>query len=219
MRAGPKAEVTAAPLDLSALPASGGARVVAFCESYLHVPKGTGARKPLRLRDWQQDIVCGLFDAPRPRQGLVSIPRGNGKSTLAAALGLYGLFADEVEGAQVLCVASDERQSRIVFNAARRMVELEPRLDERCQVFQNKVYVPHTDSTLLTLPAEMAALQGYDPSLAVVDELGVVTRDVWESVSLAAGKRDVSLVLAISTPAADMDSVYGRAGRARPDRR
>jgi phage terminase large subunit-like protein len=209
MRAGPKAEVTAAPLDLSALPASGGARVVAFCESYLHVPKGTGARKPLRLRDWQQDIVCGLFDAPRPRQGLVSIPRGNGKSTLAAALGLYGLFADEVEGAQVLCVASDERQSRIVFNAARRMVELEPRLDERCQVFQNKVYVPHTDSTLLTLPAEMAALQGYDPSLAVVDELGVVTRDVWESVSLAAGKRDVSLVLAISTPAADMDSVMG----------
>jgi phage terminase large subunit-like protein len=43
------------------------------------------------------------------------MPRGNGKSTLAAALGLYGLFADQVEGAQVLCVASDERQARIVF--------------------------------------------------------------------------------------------------------
>jgi phage terminase large subunit-like protein len=161
------------------------------------------------LRPWQQDIVCGLFDAPRPRQGLVSIPRGNGKSTLAAALGLYGLFADGVEGAQVLCVASDERQARIVFNAARRMVELEPRLDDRCQIFQNKIYVPHTDSSLFTLPAEQAALQGYDPSLAVVDELGVVTHAVWESVSLAAGKRDTSLVLAISTPAADTDSVMG----------
>ena len=36
----------------------------------------------------------------------MSIPRGNGKSTLAAALGLYGLFADGVEGAQVLSVAT-----------------------------------------------------------------------------------------------------------------
>ena len=203
MRAGPKAEVTAPPLDLSALPTTGGDRVVAFVEGYLRTPKGTGARQPLRLRPWQVDIVRGLFDDPRPRQGLVSIPRGNGKSTLAAALGLYGLFADGVEGAQVLCVASDERQARIVFNAARRMVELSPLLEERCQVFQNRLYVPHTDSMLYPLPAEMAALQGYDPSLCVVDELHVVTRDVWEAVSLASGKRDRSLTLAISTPAGD----------------
>ena len=207
MRAGPKAEVTAPPLDLSALPTTGGDRVVAFVEGYLRTPKGTGARQPLRLRPWQVDIVRALFDDPRPRQGLVSIPRGNGKSTLAAALGLYGLFADGVEGAQVLCVASDERQARIVFNAARRMVELNPLLEERCQIFQNRLYVPHTDSMLYPLPAEMAALQGYDPSLCVVDELHVVTRDVWEAVSLASGKRDRSLTLAISTPAGDTDSV------------
>jgi len=207
MRAGPKAEVTAPPLDLSPLPASGGDRVVAFIEGYLRTPKGTGARQPLRLRDWQRGIVHGLFDTPRPRQGLVSIPRGNGKSTLAAALGLYGLFADEVEGAQVLCVASDERQARIVFNAARRMVELNEVLEERCQIFQGRIYLPNSDSSLFPLPAETAALQGYDPSLCVVDELHVVTRDVWEAVSLAAGKRDRSLTLAISTPAADIESV------------
>ena len=105
MRAGPKAEVTAPPLDLSALPTSGGDRVVGFGNICGH-QKGTGARQLLRLRPWQVDIVRGLFDDPRPRQGLVSIPRGNGKSTLAAALGLYGLFADGVEGAQVLSVAT-----------------------------------------------------------------------------------------------------------------
>jgi phage terminase large subunit-like protein len=207
MRAGPKAEITAPPLDLSGLPVSGGDRIVAFVEGFLRIPKGTGARQPVRLREWQRELVHGLFDDPRPRQGLVAIPRGNGKSTLAAALGLYGLFADGVEGAQVLCVASDERQARIVFNAARRMVELNPLLAERCQIFQNRIYVPDTDSSLFPLPAEQAALQGYDPSLCVVDELHVVTRDVWEAVSLAAGKRDRSLTLAISTPAADTDSV------------
>ena len=207
MRAGPKAEITADPLDLSDLPASGGDRVIAFVERFLHVPKGTGARKPLRLRDWQKDIILDLFDDPRPRQGLLSIPRGNGKSTLAAALGLYGLFADGVEGAQVLCIASDERQAGIVFNAARRMVQLEPELDDRCQIFQARLYLPHTDSSLYPLPAEPGALQGYDPSLCVVDELHVVTEPVWEAMSLAAGKRDRSLTLAISTPAASTDSV------------
>jgi hypothetical protein len=35
-------------------------------------------------------------------------------------MGLYGLLADGVEGTQVLVVASDERQARIIFNTARR---------------------------------------------------------------------------------------------------
>lgn len=210
MRAGPKQEITAGPLDLSALPEWGGDRVIAFCDEFLKVPKGKGAREQFQLRDWQKEIVLGLFDDPRPRQGLVSIPRGNGKSTLAAALGLYGLFADEVEGAQVLCVASDERQARIVFNSARRMVQLDSRLEERCHIFQDRLYVPDTDSSLYPLPAEPGALQGFDPSLAIVDELHVVTEAVWEAVSLAAGKRDRSLTLAISTPAADSDSVMFR---------
>lgn len=218
MRAGPKAAITAPPLDLSSLPEAGAARVIAFCETFLYVPKGTGARQRLRLRPWQRDIIRALFDDPRPRQGLLSLPRGNGKSTLAAALGLYGLYADQVEGAQVLCVASDERQARIVFNAARRMVELEPLLLEQTQIFQNRLYVPETDSTLYPLPAEPGALQGYDPSLAIVDELHVVTEAVWEAVSLASGKRDRSLVLAISTPAGDPDSIMWKlVGHGRDD--
>ena len=119
MRAGPKGTVTAPPLDLRRLPRQGGARATRFIERYVTVPKGTGNRRRMRLRPWQKAIVHGLLDEPRPRQGLVSIPRGNGKSTLAAAIGLYGLLGDGVEGAQVYCVASDERQARIVFNTAR----------------------------------------------------------------------------------------------------
>lgn len=207
---GPRPTITAPPLDLRRLPPAGGARVAAFCRTFLYLPKGKGARKRLRLRPWQIEIVSGLFDDPRPRRGLVSIPRGNGKSTLAAALGLYGLVADGVEGAQVLCVASDARQAGIVFGIARRMVELEPRLAERVQVFQDRLYSPHTGSSLFPLPAEPGALHGFDPSLAIVDELHVVTDDVWEAVSTAAGKRDRSLTLAISTPPRTDDSVMFR---------
>ena len=221
-RPGPKAAVTAPPLDLSDLPARGWKRVDAFALEYLKVPKGTGAGKPFRLRPWQRDIVKQVFPqrGTRPRQGVVSMPRGNGKTSLAAVLALYALFADDQVGAQVLTVASDERQARHTFNAARRMIELEPRLAEQVQVFQDRIYVPATDSTLAPLPAEPAALQGFDPTLVVVDELHVVNEATWEAMALAAGKRETSLTLAISTPAADTESVMWRLvqyGREHPD--
>ena len=112
MRAGPKGLITAPPLNLRRLPRRGGARAIAFIERYVTVPKGTGARHRMKLRPWQREIIRGVLDDPRPRQALVAIPAGNGKSTLAAAIGLYGLLDDGVEGAQVLVVASDERQAR-----------------------------------------------------------------------------------------------------------
>lgn len=217
MRAGPKRAVTAEPLDLSRLPGQRGRRAIAFAEGFLKVPKGKGARRPVKLRPWQRRIVRGAL-RPGVRQALVSMPRGNGKTTLAACLALYGLFADRVEGAQVLTVASDERQARHVFNAARRMVELNPELAEQVQMFQDRIYVPATDSILAPLPAEPDALQGWDPTLVVVDELHVVTADVYDAMALASGKRERSLVLSISTPAGDADGPmwrlveHGRAG-------
>lgn len=220
MRAGPKRAVTAEPLDLGHLPPFGGTRVAAFAAEYLRVPRGTGALGPFVLRDWQVALADSVLGHPRPRQAVWSLPRGNGKTMLAAVVALYGLLADGVEGAQVLAVASDERQARHVFNAARRMVELDDRLADRVQVFQDRLYVPSTDSTLAPLPAEASALQGFDPSMAVVDELHVVGEATWEAMALAAGKRSSSLTLAISTPAADRDSVMWRLvehGRAHPE--
>src|SRR5690625_6565380 len=86
------------------------------------------------------------------------------------------------------------------------MIELNSELSQRVQVFQDRIYVPNTASELRPLPAEPNALQGYDPTLMIVDELHVVTDRVWESVSLAAGKRPESLTLAISTPADNTES-------------
>ena len=53
MRAGPKREVTAPPLDPSHLPQSGAGRVDAFTREYLTVTRGKGARGRFRLRTWQ----------------------------------------------------------------------------------------------------------------------------------------------------------------------
>lgn len=98
------------------------------------------------------------------------------------------------------------------------MVELNPLLEERMHVFRDRLYLPQNDATLLPLPAEPGALHGHDPSLLVIDELHVVTREVWEAATTAAGKRAESLTLAISTPSNSPDCVmfelveHGRAG-------
>ena len=42
MRAGPKGQVTAPPLNLRRLPRRGGARAIAFIERYVTVPKAPG---------------------------------------------------------------------------------------------------------------------------------------------------------------------------------
>jgi phage terminase large subunit-like protein len=52
----------------------------------------------------------------------------------------------------------------------------------------------------MALPADPGSLQGWDPSMALVGELHVVTDDTFEAISARAGKRDRSLLLAISTP-------------------
>ena len=216
MRAGPKTRVTADPLDLSGLSSSRAKRRLDFIEEYVLTPKGVGAKEPLDLRPFQREIVRGAF-GKGVRTALVSMPRGNGKTSLAAALAVAELFAGP-ESAEVLVVASDERQARITMNLARRMIELNPELSERARMYQNKIVVPENDSSLNPLPADPNALHGWDPSLLVVDELHTVTPAVWEAVTSAAGKRPESLTLAISTPASTQESImwslveHGREG-------
>ena len=54
------------------------------------------------------------------------------------------------------------------------MVELNPVLAKRVQVYADRLYLPENDAVLV--PAEPGALHGHDPSLLIVDELHVVRR-------------------------------------------
>lgn len=78
------------------LPALRADQAIARIEKFVVVPKGGGRAR--RLRDWQRGLIRSAFDDPRPRLALCSIPRGNGKSGLASAVGLYGLHSDGSRG-------------------------------------------------------------------------------------------------------------------------
>ena len=103
---------------------------------------------------FQKEIIANAF-APGVRTALVSIPRANGKTMLAAALGLAEMFVGDAS-AETLIVAVDQRQANITLRYARRMVELNPVLAERIHVHADRLYLPHNDALLLPLPAEPA---------------------------------------------------------------
>ena len=74
--------------------------VINFINQLKHT-KGKWAGVRFNLRDWQiRDIVKPIFGKLHPdgrrivRTAYVEIPRKNGKSELAAAIGLFLLFAD-----------------------------------------------------------------------------------------------------------------------------
>ena len=208
MKAGAKGQIKAEPLDFKGWPRDRAKRRERFIREHLLVPKGVGAGKPVRLRDFQTEIIRGAF-SEGTRTALVSLPRANGKTALAAMLAVAELWVGD-PSPEVLVVASDARQAAITLRMARRMIELNPELAERAHIYADRIVVPENDGLLLPLPAEPGALHGHDPSLLIVDELHVVTEEVWEAVSSVTGKRPESLTLAISTPASSPDSIMWR---------
>ena len=145
MKAGPKRQISVEPIDFADYPDSRAARRQQFIGDYLITPRGHGAKEPFKLRDFQNELIEGAF-APGIRTAVVSIPRANGKTMLAAALGLAEMFVGP-PSAEVLVVASDQRQANITMRYAKRMVELNPVLAERMQVYA----VSYTHLTLPTM--------------------------------------------------------------------
>ena len=79
---------------------------VAFIESLCHT-KGTWARKPFELIDWQEQIIRDVFGTLKSngyRQfntAYIEIPKKQGKSELAAAVALLLTCGDGEERAEV----------------------------------------------------------------------------------------------------------------------
>ena len=201
MRRGPKTEPKR-HIDADSLPPHGPKRVTHFIETYCRVPKGTKtvpAGSPVVLRPWQKDILNGLYSDPRPRQGLVSVARKNGKTLLAACLALYHLVADDEASAEILVVSSDERTAQVTFKLARRMVELDDTLRECIQVWKEQLYIPRTDCIMEVLSGDASRAQGRNPSFAIVDEVHVTDPDCWDALALGQATRARPLILGIST--------------------
>jgi phage terminase large subunit-like protein len=169
------------------------------------------AGDPLALRPWQRQTLTHLL-ARRPdgryrhRVSLVGVARKNGKSALGAGLALYGLVLGP-DGGEVYSCAADRDQARIVFGAARRMVELEPELADICKTYRDAIEVPATGSIYRVLSAEAYTKEGLNPTLVLFDEVHAQpNRELWDVMALAMGARREPMLVGITTAGARFDS-------------
>lgn len=187
-------------------------RCIRFIESYCVQPKGYGAGLRMVLADFQKGWIRAAL-SPGNSSAVMAVPRGNGKSTLLAAIALWAVFdPDPQTGApQVPVVATTVNQAyRAVYGVALSMIRAEPELSDRCLVYSalgaQKVVVPFCGGEMFPVSKDVDGLQGLDPSLAVCDEVGFMPLDSWLALQMAGVKRPRSLVCAIGTPGLDHDN-------------
>ena len=187
--------------------------VIDFIELLKH-SKGEWAGRRLRLEPWQQFIVWTLFGWMREdgtrrfRTAYLEVARKNGKSTLAAGIGLYLLVADGEPGAEVYSAATKRDQAQITHSEAERMVKSSPALRKHLTVFKRNIHIKDTGSKFEPLSADYNSLDGLNVHGALVDELHAhKTRGLWDVLETATGSRRQPLILGITTAGFDRQSI------------
>ena len=106
-----------------------------FCRSILRLGEGQFDGKPLELEP-SQKFICGsifgwkkLDGTRRFRRAYLEMAKGNGKSPMAGAIGLYGMIADGEAGAQIYAAGATKEQAGILFRDAVGMCDRSPSLD------------------------------------------------------------------------------------------
>ena len=186
-------------------------RAIIFVEEELRLAKPPSAGQPFVLERWQRSIFGNLFGwvdqkgLRRYRQGLIYIPRKNGKSALTAALLLYLLIADDEDGAEIFGAASEYKQASLIFDHARGMVAANPELRELCRVLAGQSKSIQIDRgthwpTYRVISSKDDSAHGFNVHAAVIDELHTQPDSkLLDALVTGTGARSQPLVLMVTT--------------------
>ena len=156
-------------------------RALNFFPDVLRLAEGEFDGQPFILQPWQKFIVGSLFGwkgadgLRRFRNAYVEIGKGNGKSPLAAGIGIYMLTADGEASAECYSAAVTKDQAGILFRDAARMVDVSPALKSRIAAsgggkIQNLAHVA-SGSFFRPVSSEHRGLDGKRVHYAAIDEL------------------------------------------------
>jgi phage terminase large subunit-like protein len=191
-------------------------RVSAFFPRYCSHSKGDFAGKAFQPLDYQIQLILrpifGWVDAAglrRFQKAYIEIPKKNGKTQLIAGLALYMLLADGEPGAEVYVAAADREQARILFAAAKSMVEANPQLQKRLVVYRNSIVRADDPSAFFqVLSSEAATKHGPNIHCLIIDELHAQPdRDLFETLTRGVIARSQPLILLITTAGDDDESI------------
>ena len=202
------------------------------CDFISRFPTTSGV--PFEPYDWQRDLLMEFYstmtvdedtgEVLRRYQYLyLEIAKKNGKSELAAPLGLYHLFADGELNAEVYICAADKENASIVFNAAVYMVQTAPWTakmledgtlklvdSKRTILYRRRQKTPNGGEKwvvvgrMVVLSAEAYSKHGYKPSCVIFDELHAQpNRELWDVMTFGSGSSRKQPVWIVLTTAGD----------------
>jgi phage terminase large subunit-like protein len=190
------------------------AQYVDFIERYCRSQRGNaelfGPGRTLRLIGWQKDWIEEVFADGVNAAGL-SIPRGAGKSTMLAAIGVAGLFLPNQAGAPTVAIVAFtiNQAKRACFSQALSMILHEPSLNDRATISYGtgaeKIVVPSSEGLLEPISKDIGGLVGADVTLAICDEWAEWAPNVYYTV-LSSRKREGALVIGAGSPGFVEDS-------------
>lgn len=191
---------------------------IEFIEHYCKHSKGSVAGQPFILELWQKALIACMFgivnkiDGFRKYQEVILIvARKNGKSTLAAAVGLYLMIADGELGPEIYTVATKKDQAKIIWLEAKRMIKKSKTLNKRIKTLVAELTADVNDAIFKPLGRDSDTLDGLNVHGALFDEV-----HAWKDMNLydvvvdGTSSRDNPLIFTTSTAGTVRESVFDR---------
>lgn len=189
---------------------------IEFIENYCRHSKGKMGGKPFILELWQKALVAATFgmvhkiDGTRKYQEvMLVVGRKNGKSTLAAAIGLYLQMADGEPGAEIYAVATKKDQAKIIWLEAKRMVRKSPSLRKRMKTLVAEINSEYNDSFFRPLGRDSDSLDGLNVHGALLDEIHAwKDQNLYDVIVDGTTAREEPLVFITTTAGTVRESVF-----------
>lgn len=178
-----------------------------FIERLPHI-QGRWQTKTIVLEPWQCFILTTIFgwvdvqDFRRFRKALIVIPRKNGKTTLAAAVGLFLLACDGEPGACVYSAATTRDQAKLSWAIAKKMIERTPKFRDYYDIrpLQASIAIESEAAYFQPLSRDVDTLEGLNVHGGIIDELHAhKTREVFDVLDEGTSARSQPLLFIIST--------------------
>ena len=183
-------------------------KIAKFIQLLPHT-KGKWAQKRLKitLEPWQLFSICIPFGwihkktkLRRYTRIIIFVPRKNGKSIIAAGIGLYMFVADDEFGAEVYSGATTEKQAWEVFRPAKQMVDRTPALKEYYGVESNASNLNVARDGSRFEPIIGTPGDGSSPSCALVDEYHEhKDSTLYDTMETGMGAREQPMMVVITT--------------------
>ena len=195
-----------------------GDRAIRFIEKFCVHGEGDFFGLPFHLEDFQKDIIRELYQKKKDgsrkyREAMIGLPKGNGKSELAASIACYELLGNKVTSPLVAVAAASYEQASIVFKGMQIMCKESSYLRKVTEVYEKEIQIINNPGRAYRVAAVAGTADGQRNSCFIADEIHEWTGNkerVHYVLSNNTAKRKDGLILNITTAGFDKETLAGR---------